>query len=55
MNKSHGRENFEKWGELIKVCGLSEALEFPSQAELINLQINCFNVSGIQRFNELMI
>jgi hypothetical protein len=39
MNKGHGRENLEKWGELIKVggevWGLCEALEFPSQAELI--------------------
>ena len=37
--------------------GLCEALEFPSQAELINFEINRFNVSGIQsvkRTNDLM-
>jgi hypothetical protein len=35
--------------------GFCEALEFPSQAELLNVEINGFHVSGIQRFNELMI
>jgi hypothetical protein len=34
MNKGHGRENFEKWGELIKTGDLCGVLEFPSQAEL---------------------
>jgi hypothetical protein len=30
-------------------------LEIPSQAELINCEINRFNVSGIKGVNELMI
>ncbi len=42
----------QSWGE---VWGLCEALEFPSQAELLNLEINRFNVQGTQRFNDLMI
>jgi len=58
MNKGNRRANFETWGELIKVGCFCEALEFPSQAELINYEINRFNVSGIQRVkrtNNLMV
>ena len=38
--------------------GFCEALEFPSQAELINCEINRLNVSGIQsvkRANDLTV
>jgi hypothetical protein len=38
-----------------EVWGLCEALEFPGQAELLNLEINRFDVQGIQRFINLMI
>ena len=54
MNRDRSKGDFEKFCEPIKL-GFCEALEFPSQAELINCEINRFNVSGIQRVNELMI
>lgn len=57
MNRDRSKGDFEKFCEPINL-GFCEALEFPSQAELINFEINRFSVSGIQsveRTNDLMV
>ena len=52
MNSDRSKGDFEKFCEPINLR-FCEALEFPSQAELINCEINRFTFQGSKGVNEV--